>query len=123
LIELDRVIHLALAEVAVIEHRGVVDVRLDAIDLGALAVGAEELLDGELQGTAIRPAAAAGTAEPTARVVLDRDDALDRPLAEGAGVADDQAPAVILDHPREDLAGAGAEVVDQDDERAVPGRS
>ena len=54
-------------------------------------------------------------------LIVDRDDALHGPLAEGARVADDQAAAVVLDHAGEDLRGAGAEAVDEDDERAVPG--
>ena len=55
-------------------------------------------------------------------MVVDHHDLLDRPFAEGAVVADDQAAAVITDHAREDLGRTGAELVDQDDERAVPGR-
>ena len=89
----------------------------DAVDLGALAVGPVELLDRELQ----RPPVLAGSRRRG--VVADLDDALDGALAEGAGVADDQAPAVVLDHAGEDLRGAGAQLVDQDDQRAVPGGS
>ena len=55
-----------------------------------------------------------------ANVVVDHHDLLDGPLTEGAGVADDQAAAVIADHAGEDLRRAGAELVDQDDERAIP---
>ena len=92
----------------------------DAIDLGAVAVGPEELLDGELEGARFDW----GFWRLRRReVVLDRDDALDGALAERAGVADDQAPAVVLDHAREDLRGAGAGLVDQDDERTIPGRA
>ena len=87
----------------------------DALDLGALAVGPVELLDRELQGARGLGMVAA------AELLVDRDDALDGALAEGAGVADDQAAAVVLDHAGEDLRGAGAQLVDQDDERAVPG--
>ena len=54
-------------------------------------------------------------------MVVDHDDLLHRPFAERAGVADDQAPAIIADHSREDLRRTGAEFVDQDNQRAVPG--
>ena len=117
LLELDGVIHLPLAELALIVHRGDVDVGGNAVDLGAVAVGPEELLDRQLEGSAVRVAAVAAT-----RMALDRDDALHGPFAERAGIADDQATAVVLDHAREDLGGAGAGLVDQDDERAIPGR-
>ena len=87
----------------------------DALDLRALAVGPVELLDRQLQGAQVLVVAAAEL------WLADRDDALHGALAEGAGVADDQAAAVVLDHAGEDLRGAGAQVVDQDDQRAVPG--
>ena len=88
----------------------------DAVDLGALAVGPVELLNRQLQGTRLGWAAATA-----ADVLADHDDLLDRALTEGAGVADDQPAAVVLDHARENLRSTGAEFVDQDDERAVPG--
>ena len=47
--------------------------------------------------------------------------ALHRALAVGGVVADDQAAAVVLDRAGEDLAGAGAELADQHDQRPVPG--
>ena len=87
----------------------------DALDLRALAVGPVELLDRQLQGPQVR------ASRRRRRDSVDRDDALDGPLAERARVADDQAAAVVLDHAGEDLRGAGAQAVDQDDERAVPG--
>ena len=121
LVELEGVVHLPFAEVALIVHGRDVDMRRNAIDLGALAVGPVELLDRQLQGAAVRLARASLPAGPPADMVVDHDDLLDGPLAERAGIADDQAPAIIADHAREDLRRTGAELVDQDDERAVPG--
>ena len=46
--------------------------------------------------------------------------ALHRSLAVGGVVADDQAAAVVLDGAGENLAGAGAELVDHHDQRPVP---
>src|SRR5208337_1048026 len=115
-LELEGVVHLALAKVHVVADRRQVNVGGHSIDLGAVAVGPVKLLDRELESSVILAVAAAG-------MVADLDDALDRALAEGAGVADDQAPAVILDHAREDLRSAGAQLVDQDDQRTVPGRA
>ena len=54
-------------------------------------------------------------------MIVDHDDLLDGPFAERAGVANDQSPAIIADHAREDLRRTGAELVDQDNERPVPG--
>ncbi len=101
-----------------IEDRGNVDIGRNAPDLGALAVGPVELLDRQFQGAQVRNL---GAIADLLKLLVDRDDALDGPLAEGAGVADDQPPVVILDHAGEDLRGAGAHPVDQDDERSVPG--
>ena len=47
--------------------------------------------------------------------------ALHRPLAVGRMIADDQAAMVVLDRAGEDLAGAGAELADQHDQRPGPG--
>ena len=47
--------------------------------------------------------------------------ALHRALAVGRVVAHDQAAVVVLDGAGEDLAGAGAELADQHDQRARPG--
>ncbi len=53
LVELEGVVHLSFAEVSVIVHRRDVDMGRNAIDLGALAVGAVELLNRQLQGAAV----------------------------------------------------------------------
>ena len=59
LVELQGVVHLALAEVGLVEDRGDVDVGRHALDLGALAVGPVELLDRQLQGPQVLGVAAA----------------------------------------------------------------
>ena len=53
LVELEGVIHLPFAEVSMIVHRRNVDVGRDAIDLRALAVGAVELLNRQLESAPV----------------------------------------------------------------------
>ena len=119
LVELEGVVHLPFAEISVIVHRRDVDVGRNALDLGALAVGAIELLDGQLEGAPV----GLDSVVAVANVLADHHDLLDGALAEGARIADDQTAVVIADHAGEDLRRAGAELVDQDDERAIPGGS
>ncbi len=118
LVELEGVVHLPFAEVSLVVHRRDMDVGRNALDLRAFAVGAIELLNRQLEGA---PVGRAAPAIAAAHVVADHDDLLDGSFTEGARIADDQAPVVIADHAGEDLGGAGAELVDQDDERAIPG--
>src|SRR5262249_48412894 len=94
------------------------DVRRDAFNLSAFAVGAVELLNGQFERPAIRlrsPPIA------VANVVADHHDLLDSPFAESARITNDQSSAIITDHACEDLRSTCAELVDQDNERAVPG--
>ena len=114
-VELEGVVHLPFAEIRLVAERGNVDVRGHALDLRALAIGPVELLNRQFQCAEFGMIAAANG-------LVEINDLLHRPLAEGAGVADDQASAVVLDDPRENFRSARAVVVDQDDQGAVPGR-
>ena len=96
-------------------ERRQLDVGQHAALLRAVAVGAVELLHGDLQRAHRRRV---GHAE---QLLAQVQQALHGALAVGRVVADDQAAAVVLDGAGENLAGAGAELADQHHQRARPG--
>ena len=98
-------------------QRGQLDVGQHAALLGAVAVGAVELLHGDLQRAHRRRV---GNAE---QLLAQVQQALHRALAVGRVVADDQAAVVVLDGAGEDLAGTGAELADQHHQRPRPGHA
>src|SRR5262249_30773907 len=113
-LEFEGVVHLALAEIHVVAKRRQMDVRRDPVDLGAISVGPVELLNGQLECAVVLAIIAAN-------VIAYLNNALNRTLAERARVSNDQSTVVVLDHSREDLRGASAQLVDQNDQRPIPG--
>ena len=88
---------------------------MNAAILRAVAVGAIELLHGDLQAAQRRRI---GNLEQLPAQI---EQALDGAFAVRRVVADDQAAAVILDGAGKDLAGAGAELANQHHQRTIPG--
>ena len=111
LVEGHRIIEIGLAHVHVRGQRGQFHVGQHAAFLRAIAVGAIELLHGDLQRAHL------GRVGHAEQLLAQIQEALHGPLAVGAVIADDQAAAVILDGPRQNLAGAGAELADEHDQR------
>src|SRR5690606_14791204 len=104
----------ALAELVGVHAQRVGDVRHHALVLGAAALDAEKLGDGQLHMAEAR----AFGGRPAVQV----DQVLHRALAEG-GLADDQGAAVVLHRAGEDLRSRGRGAVDQYRQRAVPGHA
>ena len=105
----------ALAELVGVHAQRIGDVRHHALVLGAAAVGAEELGDGQLDLAVARSLAGGRPAVQVEQV-------LHRALAEG-GLADHQAAPVVLHRPGKDLRGRGRAAVDQHRQRTVPGHA
>ena len=112
--ERQRVFQVGLAHVEMRAQGRQLDVRHHAAKLGAVAARPIELLHGDLQFAHVR---GVGNAE---QLLAQIQQALHRALAVGRLVAHDQAAIVVLDGPGENLAGAGAELADEHDQRAVP---
>ena len=118
LVELDRVIEIPLAHRKVRRDARQLNVALHPFELRGEPAGAVKLLHRDLD----RPQRG-GVGEALEKLPPQIDEALHRSLAVRRVVADDEPAAVVLDRPGDDLAGAGAELVGQNDKGAVPGNT
>ncbi len=113
LVEVDRVVQIGFTDIQEIRDGWQHDVRQHAAFLGAVPIGAEELLDGDLQGAQV---GRIGSADDLAEVPQ----ALDRSLAVRGFITHDQTALVVLNRAGQNLAGTGAELACQHHQRTVP---
>ena len=118
LVERNGMIEIGLAHRQVRGEARQHDIALHPFELRARTARPVELLHRDLDRPERR-----GVVVPLKELAAEVEQALHRAFAVGRLVADDQAAVVVLNRPREDLAGAGTELVGEHHERAVPGHA